>query len=174
MKLFGVSICALSLLFLPAVASGQQNAFSFGYGFGFLNPNQHAGKIEGDRPYNFFQLAYAREIHLVKKFFLVLEPFIAYDQQPAGLDFGFTVLFRYRVPFPRENSLFLDVGGGGAYTTVDFREQGTHAVFNLQAGIGWKWKRFFIEDRFRHYSNGGLVSPNHSVHANIIAMGIHF
>ncbi len=167
-------ICAVSLVLLPASAFSQENALSLGYGYGFLNPHQHAGMVEDDRPYNFFQIAYSRDIHLMQRLFLVLEPYLNYDREPNGLDLGLNVLFRYYVPVFREHSLFLSVGGGGAYTTVDFKEQSTHAVFILQGGIGWKWKRFFIEDRFRHYSNGGLSSPNHSINANIILVGVYF
>ncbi len=169
-----ILICAVSLALLPTSVFSQENALSLGYGYGFLNPHQHAGKVEDDRPYNFFQLAYSRDIRLIQRLFLVLEPFLNYDHQPNGLDFGLNVLFRYYVPVFHENSLFFDVGGGAAYTTVDFKEQPTHAVFILSAGVGWKWKRFFIEDRFRHYSNGGLASPNHSINANLVLVGIYF
>jgi hypothetical protein len=161
-------------LLVPASAYALENALSFGYGFGFLNTHQHAGKIEDDRPYDFFQVAYSREMHLAQRFFLVLEPFLAYDRRPHGLDFGFGVLFRYFVPLFGGNSLFLDLGGGGAFTTVEFKEQGTNAVFLLQSGVGWRWNRFFIEDRFKHYSNGGLFSPNHSIHSNLVLVGVNF
>ncbi len=169
-----VLICAVSLILLPVSAFSQQNALSVGYGFGFLNPHQRGGAVEDDRRYNFFQLAYSRDIHLIQRLFLVLEPYLNYDHEPNGLDAGFGVLFRYYLPVFRENSVFFDAGGGGAYTTVDFKEQATHAMFILQGGIGWRWKRFFIEDRFRHYSNGGLSSPNHSINANIILVGVFF
>jgi hypothetical protein len=57
---------------------------------------------------------------------------------------------------------------------VDFKEQGTHLLFILQAGIGFQWKKFFIENRFRHYSNSNTAQPNRSINANMIMVGMHF
>jgi hypothetical protein len=170
----GLFVALSLMIFLPACAYAQGNALSFGYGFGLLNPHQREGRIEGDRPYEFLQVSYSRDVHIVEKLFLVLEPFLAFDRRPNGADVGFNALFRYYVPLFRGHSVFFDLGGGGALTTIDFKEQATPALFMLQTGIGWRWNRFFLEDRFRHYSNGGLASPNHSVHANIIVMGVYF
>jgi hypothetical protein len=169
-----LTIAITFLLLVPASVYAQENALSFGYGFGFLNDHEHVGRIQDDRLYDFFQVAYSREIHLVQRFFLVLEPFVVYDHRPNGLDVGFAALFRYVVPLFGANSLFLDVGAGGALTTVNFKEQGTHALFTLQGGVGWRWKRFFIEDRFKHYSNGGLARPNYSVQSNLVVVGVYF
>ncbi len=76
--------------------------------------------------------------------------------------------------YGRESSLFFRAGSGAAYTTIHFHDQDAHLLFMLQGGIGFKWQTFFIEDRFRHYSNAGLASPNAQINANIISIGIYF
>ena len=167
-------LCGIILLFPMHTAFAQNNAIVLGYGFGYLNTHQRPGKIEDDRTYNYLQLLYAREIHLVERAFLVLEPFFIYDSAPSGVDLGFGVLFRYYVPAVERSRFFFDIGGGGVYSTVDFKEQSIDALFILQAGLGWRWKWFSIEDRFRHYSNGGLFTPNHSINSNVILLGFHF
>lgn len=153
-------------ILLPQNCYAQNNSFYLGYGFGITK----LGKIEGDRSYNFFQAAYSHEFPIIKDFFLVGEPFLAFLNEPEkGMDIGLGLFFRYYL-----KDLFFSLGGGGAYTSVHFQEQTHHYLFILQGGIGYKWKNFFIEDRFRHYSNAGLASPNHSVNANILSIGILF
>ena len=68
----------------------------------------------------------------------------------------------------------MTAGVGVAYTTIAFEEQGTHFLFILQAGLGLRYENFFIENRLRHYSNGGTESPNRSVHASIMTFGYYF
>jgi hypothetical protein len=88
---------------------------------------------------------------------------------PEGMDIGLDLFFRY---YPKK--LFFSLGGGGTYTRIQFIEQTHHYLFILQGGMGYRWKNFFIEDRFRHYSNAGLASPNHSINGNILSIGILF
>ncbi len=165
------------LLFLfssPLTCYAENNGLSVGYGFGFLNPRQNFGKSEFDRNYDFAQISYFHEFQLVKDLFFHLEPYLAYINQPNnGMDVGLNLLLRYYVNFEK-SSLFMSLGSGGAYSTIAFEEQGTHAFFILQGGIGYKWRNLFIEDRFRHYSNAGLAHPNRSINANIISIGIYF
>ncbi len=61
-----------------------------------------------------------------------------------------------------------------AYTSIGFKEQGTHLLFILQGGVGYRYKSFFVEDRVRHYSNGGTARPNWSVNSNILSIGTNF
>lgn len=44
----------------------------------------------------------------------------------------------------------------------------------MEGGIGYRYARFFIENRFRHYSNGGTTSPNRSVDADVLSVGVYF
>jgi hypothetical protein len=81
---------------------------------------------------------------------------------------------RYYLSVSAKSSFFFDLGTGDAYTSIHFKEQGTHWLFILQGGLGLKWRNFFIEDRFRHYSNAGTAHPNGQVNANIISIGIFF
>ncbi|MGD9576956.1 MAG: acyloxyacyl hydrolase [Syntrophorhabdus sp.] len=68
----------------------------------------------------------------------------------------------------------MNLGGGSAYTSINFKEQGTHFLFILHAGLGYKWNDFFGENRFKHYSNGSTATPNRSINANIIMVGMYF
>ena len=70
--------------------------------------------------------------------------------------------------------LYATVAAGGAYTSIKFPEQGTHAPFVLQGGVGYHHGRIFVETRFFHYSNGGLEKPNRSVNSNIVRIGYYF
>jgi hypothetical protein len=62
------------LFTLPLTCYAQNNGLSVGYGFGFLNQHQNLGKIEFNRNYDFAQISYFREFHLIKKLFFYLEP----------------------------------------------------------------------------------------------------
>jgi hypothetical protein len=162
------------LFALPLTCYAQNNGASVGYGFGFLNIHERIGKVERHQNYNFVPFAYFHEFHLIKDLFFHVEPYLAYINQPNnGVDVGLNLLLRYYVNFEK-SSLFVDLGSGGAYTSIAFKGQNTHGLFILQGGIGYKWKKFFIEDRFRHYSNASLSYPNHSVNANIISIGMYF
>jgi hypothetical protein len=88
----------------------------------------------------------------------------------VGVNLGLKVY-----PFSRDHSgFFVTMGTGGAYSTIDFVEQGKHAFFILQGSVGYRYKNFFVEDKFRHYSNGGTAWPNQSINANIINVGMYF
>lgn len=164
------------LLFLfPMPAFGQTNALSLGYGFGVLNPHQEFGKVQDNRSYNFLYLSYLREESLFEKAFLVIEPFLSYVHKPeAGLDLGFNLLFRYYLKVGDQGHLFGNLGIGAAYTSVDFEEQGTHFLFAPQVGIGFRWERYSLEARLRHYSNADTADPNRDVNALLLLLGIFF
>ena len=65
----------------------------------------------------------------------------------------------------------MTAGPGMAYTTVGFQEQGTHLLFILQGGVGYRYKNFFVEDMIRHYTNAGIATPDSSVNSNILSVG---
>jgi hypothetical protein len=165
----------LLLFFLPMPAFGQTNALSLGFGFGVLNPHQDFGKVEDDRSYNFLYFSYLHEESLFEKAFLVVEPFLSYVHRPEdGLDLGFNLLFRYYLQVDDQSRLFGNLGIGAAYTSVDFKEQGTHFLFAPQAGIGFRWRCYSLEARLRHYSNADTADPNRDVNALLLLMGIFF
>ncbi len=157
----------------PALSFAGDHGFSLGFGFGAFNKGKTTGKVEGDRPYNFIQAMYVYEKPLSPKELAVLgEPFGAYVNRPEpGFDLGLDFGLRY-YPFTTDRSgLYLTAGPGMAYTTIGFKEQGTHLLFILEGGLGYRYKNFFIEDTIRHYSNAGTASPNWSVNANIFSIG---
>ena len=174
----GVPVSFFLLLFIliyPIAASAQNNGISIGYGFSFLTPHQETGEVQEDRAYNFEHLAYFHQWFLFRNGYIVLEPFLAYVNRPeSGLEFGASLLFRYYLRTSERTSLFFNLGSGGAHSTVHFEEQGTHNFFILAGGIGFKWGRYFIENRFRHYSNAHLAKPNDSVNTDIIMIGFFF
>jgi hypothetical protein len=57
---------------------------------------------------------------------------------------------------------------------VDFKEQGTHFLFAPQVGIGFRWGRYSLEARLRHYSNASLAEPNRDINALLLLLGIFF
>jgi hypothetical protein len=165
----------LLLFFLPVPALAQNHGLSVGYGFGVLNPHQEFGKVEDDRSYNFLYLSYLREVPLFEKAFLVLEPFLSYVHKPEdGLELGFNLLFRYYLKVGDQSHLFGNLGIGAAYTSVDFKEQGTHFLFAPQVGIGFRWERYSLEARLRHYSNANTADPNRDVNALLLVLGVFF
>ncbi len=167
---FKSAVFLLFLVLLPGISYAQQNGVSLGYGFGIFNTHGGLGEIENHRDYRFLQAAYFHEFSITRRFFFVTEPYLAFTSRPeTGTDAGLGLMFRYKL-----GNFFLSWGGGGAYTSIRFEEQGTHYLFILQAGLGYNWRNFFIENRFRHYSNGGLASPNHSINANLISVGVRF
>ncbi len=159
------------LVLFPLNGYAQNNGISLGYGFGMFNTGGGLGEIENDRNYHFIRGSYFHEFFLVRSLFFVTEPYLAYVSEPKdGVEVGLSLFFRYYL-----GKLFFNLGGGVAYTGEKFEEQGTHYVFIIQGGLGYNvWKNFFIEYRFRHYSNGGLASPNHSVNAGIVSAGFRF
>lgn len=169
---FAVAAVAV-LLAGPMNAWCADHWFSLGYGIGAFNKERSFGKVEGDRPYSFIQATYIYEKPFsAKELAFLFEPFTAYVAKPTGgLDMGLDIGLKY-YPFRTDNGgFYLTAGPGLAYTTVGFKEQGTHLLFIVQGGVGYRYKSFFIEDRVRHYSNGGTASPNWSVNSNILSVG---
>lgn len=177
MKMLLVSAFILCMLFppmFPAIEAAE-HAVTAGYGFGALNIHKHLMKIEGGKNYDFFQTSYLyeRPCHH-PKVAVVFEPFAALINRPsAGVDVGFNIGIRW-YPFDSGKGLYLSPQTGMAYTSIKFHEQGTHLLFILQATLGFRYKNFFVEDRFKHYSNGHTASPNRSVHSNVVAVGMYF
>ncbi|HQM82051.1 MAG TPA: acyloxyacyl hydrolase [Syntrophorhabdaceae bacterium] len=171
-----VIITVVTMLACPSYCSCSDNAIAVGYGFGMFNLDPKFGKLRGDNgSYYFYQLAYSREKALVKNLHLLMEPFAAYVSDPdSGLDAGMTASLKYYFGKEKMKSFFATAGAGAAYTTIKFEEQETHFLFILQCGIGYRWNKYFIEARFRHYSNGGTERPNRSINANIVNIGMHF
>lgn len=169
-------VAVVMVLSYPLYSAGDDNALMAGYGFGMFNLSPKYGKLRGDNGnYYFYQLAYAREKTLVKDFYLLMEPFAAYVNDPqSGLDVGMMLSLKYYFNKDTRNGFFVTLGTGAAYTTIRFEEQGAHLLFILQGGIGYRWNNYFIENRLRHYSNGGTESPNRSINANIVNIGMHF
>ena len=153
-----------------------ENGFSLGYGFAAFNRGKTTGKVEGGRSYNFVQATYLFEKPFSwKELALLVEPFGSYVANPSpGADLGVGIGLKY-YPFSLERKGFYLMGGTGmAYSTIGFQEQGTHLFFIGQGGLGYRFGNFFLEDRFRHYSNGGTASPNWSVNSNIVSLGTYF
>ena len=166
---------AFALSFIPYPVLADQQAISIGYGLATLNPSSDLGHLEKGDYYDFVQITYSYEKLLSGKFNLVLEPFVGIVNRPtSGLDIGVAVGGRYYFGQRNYQGFFATISGGGVYTTVNFEEQGTHGLFVLQGGIGYKWERLFVESKFRHYSNGGLAHPNHSINATVVSMGFAF
>jgi hypothetical protein len=170
-----LSLTPLLILCLPINSYAGEQGLSVGYGFAALNKNTGTGKIEEERTYNFLQLMYSYENSYWKKASVVVEPFAAIINRPeSGVDGGFDLVMRW-YPLERSRSaLFFDIGAGVAYTSIALREQGTRVMGILVGGIGVRYKTLFVEDRFRHYSNGATAYPNRSVNANILSVGMYF
>ena len=168
-------LLACSLSFLPCTVLADQQTISVGYGLGILNDTRQVGHLWDNKYYDFGQIAYGYEKTISGKFNVLLEPYAAAVNRPeSGLDLGFIVNGRYYFGQMNHHGFFATVGGGGAYTTIKFEEQGTHDVFVLNGGLGYEWKRLFVEARFRHYSNAGLAHPNRSVDATVAGVGYAF
>jgi hypothetical protein len=152
-----------------------ENAVSLGYGFGMWN-GSGTGHIEGRRSYNYATFSYMHEKALTDKIAFVLEPFLNVVNKPdTGLDLGGNLhLKSYVAELSKRRRVYVIGGAGAAYTTIGFKEQGTHGLFNLQGGIGYRHDPVFVDIRFNHYSNGGLASPNRSVNSTVIKMGYYF
>ena len=167
-------IIALLTLAHAVRAAEAERALSVGYGFALLSNGRPAGQVE-EGNYDFFQVAYLHERPLSARWMLLVEPFVAYVNRPVdGVDVGFNLGLKV-YPFTQDRSgFYFTMGTGSAYTSVNFAEQGTHLLFILQAGVGYRYKNFFIEDRWRHYSNGNTAGPNRSINANIINVGMYF
>jgi len=168
------AIICLLLVLTPVSASAQSHGLAVGYGFGFLSNGKAVGHIE-EGNYNFFNLAYRYERYLSQMWGLLVEPFVSYTERPEdGVDAGLTLSLKYKFSKKDGDGFFMTFGGGSAYTSVDFKEQGSHVLFILHTGIGYTWKKFFLETRFKHYSNGGIEHPNRSINAALIMAGVNF
>jgi hypothetical protein len=165
----------LLFILLSTNSYAGEQGLSVGYGFAAFNKNTDTGEIERERTYNFLQLTYFYENPYWRRASVLVEPFAAYINRPeSGVDVGFDLLMRW-YPFERtRGALYFDAGAGVAYTSIALREQGTRVMGILVAGIGLRYKTFFIEDRFRHYSNGATAYPNRSVNANVLSVGMYF
>jgi hypothetical protein len=174
MRFRWLPVACVLLAILSSPAWSAEHALSAGYGFALWSADNGIGKIEeGD--YAFMQAAYTYERPLSARWVALVEPFVAYVNRPVnGADFGFNLGLKF-YPFTEDRSgLFFTFGTGVAYTSVDFAEQGTHLLGILQGSIGYRFRTFFIENRWRHYSNAHTASPNRSINANIVVVGMYF
>jgi hypothetical protein len=131
--------------------------------------------VEGKLPYNYATISYLQEKRLTHSITVVAEPYFAFINRPNdGLDVGLNLYAKAYLPevLPK-GRLYVTAGSGAAYTSVNLSEQGTHGLFILSAGIGYRIDRFFVENRFHHYSNGGLAKPNRSVNSMIVRIGCY-
>ena len=170
-------LCVICTLLLPVFQSSADEGLSVGYGVADLNVDKHLGRVQGSEYYDFFQFTflYEKPLQSFKHFSLFAEPFAAYVNRPNdGLDGGLYVGLKVYPMNEERKGLFIIAGTGAAYTTIKFREQGAHQLFTLEAGIGYRIGRFFVQDVLRHYSNAGLYKPNRSVQANILSTGFYF
>jgi hypothetical protein len=174
-KAFVAVLLFASSLLLPLAASAMNEGLMVGFGTAMFNPKHAEGRLE-DGKYNFLQIVFATEFPLYKKSLnLYLEPFLSYVNSPNdGVEGGVGTGIKYFFSGHEYRGFYGTAGTGFSYSTIKFREQGTHAHFILSAGLGYRWKSFFLENRFRHFSNGGLSRPNRSVHANILYLGMIF
>jgi hypothetical protein len=177
-KQIGLTLLLLiAALAVPATGICADHGFSIGYGVAALCPHLHIGRIEGGSYFDFFQATYLYERPCgdYRRLAVFFEPFAVYVNRPhENVDLGFYTGLKY-YPFDRgEHGLFFSAGTGMAYTTMKFQEQGTHLLFTLEASVGYRFGRFYVEDMMRHYSNGATTSPNRSVHANILSVGVYF
>ncbi|MGD0233822.1 MAG: acyloxyacyl hydrolase [Syntrophorhabdales bacterium] len=169
-----VSLIIAASLILSQPVWASENNFSVGYGFALWSEKHSVGNI-AEGPYNFVQAAYSHEMPISQKWLIQAGPYLAYVMRPTdGVDVGLNLGVK-AYPFSRDHSgFFFTLGTGGAYSTIAYTEQATHAFFILQGSIGYRYKNFYIEDRYRHYSNAGTSSPNRSINANIISLGMYF
>jgi hypothetical protein len=170
-----VAVLSLCFVLLPVITYAQQNSLAIGYGFGAFN-DKAPPKLQSDDYYRYIHIVYGYERQMFSPHIqLLLEPYVDYVMKPHdGLDVGLGVSLKFYPFNEKRKGLFFVAGTGAAYTTIGFKEQGTHAPFILQGGVGYQWDRIFIENRFRHYSNAGLASPNHSINSNIFLIGTRF
>ena len=138
--LFVACLLSIAVLCIPVDGSCGDSGFSLGYGFAAFNQGRQGGRVEGGKPYNFVQAVYVYEKPFSsKELALLVQPFASYVNQPAtGVDLGLGLGLRY-YPLVAENGFYLTGGTGSAYTSIGFQEQGTHLLFILQGGIGYRY-----------------------------------
>jgi hypothetical protein len=171
-----VCVGLVILCLAPSWVHCAEQALSLGYGIAAYNTDKHLGRLDGGNYYDFIRASYQYEIPvLAKRFALLMEPFASYVNRPTpGAEAGIGLGLRYYLFGSSNNGLFVTGGPGMAYTSVAFQEQGTHLLFILQGGIGYRYKDFFVENKIRHYSNGSTARPNWSVNSNIVSFGVYF
>jgi hypothetical protein len=173
-RLLWASLMITALLIPSRPLWAAENALSVGYGFALSSSGHRPGRVS-EGTYNFVQAAYSYERPLSQRWLIEAGPFFSYVMNPTyGGDVGINLGVKV-YPFSQDRSgFFFTMGSGGAYSSIGFKEQGTHAFFILQGSIGYRYKDFFIENRYRHYSNGGTAWPNQSINANVINVGMYF
>jgi hypothetical protein len=179
-RMIQVTLVVLCLFLTCCIFSGKaicwDKAASVGYGFAAYNQERHLGKVEGGSYYDFllFTLIFERSLSS-SSLNLLVEPFIAYVNRPnSGADVGFDVGLKYYFSGSEREGFYITIGAGAAYTTISFKEQGTHVQGVLTGGVGFRHKNLFVENRFRHYSNGHTAYPNWSINTNILTVGTYF
>ena len=169
---FCTAACLLGACFGLVSMGAAENAMSVGYGFGIASQSE-PGFIQDGHAYHYTTFSYLYEKPFTPAIALALGPYVNVVSEPQnGADGGLNLFLKAYLPeFSPHNRLYITVGTGGAYTSIRFPEQGTHGLFILQGGIGFRSGRFYVEDRFHHYSNGGLASPNRSVNSDLCKAG---
>ncbi len=151
----------------------QENGISLGYGFGAFNRGMKGIQIR-DGNYDYVQFAYFNERPLYKQLNYLIEPHVAYLNRPSeGADIGLSLSLKGYLD-KEKKGFFATAGVGAVYTTLGYSGQGTHLLGVLEGGIGYRWGRYFVESRFKHYSNGGTATPNRSMNSNVISVGMVF
>jgi hypothetical protein len=176
-RILAIVLFAIACPLLAPGAGRADHAFSVGYGLAFLNIHKQTGRIEGGRYHDFFQATYLyeRPCRDYRQLAVFIEPFAAYVSRPnEGVDVGLYVGLKWYPMDHLAKGLFVLGGTGAAYTTTKFKEQGTHGVFTLEVGVGYRFERFYVQDMLRHYSNGATSHPNRSVQDNILSVGMYF
>jgi len=172
-----VVLCFPVFLCVSAAVCPAENALSVGYGLGLFNEGASAGHLGDDgRSYDYALVSFLHERPLTEHVAWVVEPFVKVVNRPEnGIDVGFSVSLRGYLPeLAPGHRLYLAAGAGAVYTSINFEEQGTHGLFVLVGGIGYRTGRVFVEAQFQHYSNGGLANPNHSVNSGLLRAGWYF
>ncbi len=169
-----MTICFIALIVLPLHGFCGEDAIAAGYGFGLFNKD-HSGTNIRDGNYDYVQIAYVHERQFKGMLNYVLEPFASYINRPnEGVDGGLSIYLKGYLNRDRRSGLYVTLGVGALYTSEKFREQGTHLLGCIQGGFGYRFGKWFIEDRFKHYSNGHTAYPNRSLHSNVLYIGAYF
>ncbi len=177
----------MGLVFLCILVSSvadlsAEQTLSVGYGFGVMNTRLNSGILDDGKYYDFWEIAYTYERAFWqnekawwKDIAFNVMPYVAYVATPTdGFEGGFILNANWYFVNTGPIRIYFGVGAGLAYTTIHFQEQGTHFLGSLSGALGLKYKSFFVENRFRHYSNGNTAHPNRSVNANIVSVGVNF
>ena len=138
--------CVVFMLLMPPFGRAADEGLSIGYGLAALNWEKQVGRIEGGRDYDFSQITflYERPFQGYTPLALFVEPFASYVNRPfAGLDGGVYVGLKLYPLSQERRGLYIIGGTGTAYTTIKFKEQGTHQLFTVEGGIGYRYGRFF-------------------------------